>query len=364
MVRNTLLLLLLSAIYSCNSEMSQQLEPKGVALGKMNEIVVIADDELWESAVGDTFRYYFGSAYPILPQPEPLFDLRQFTVDELREQPLRKELRSYVILSNLSDENSATTQMVKRDMGSEKYNQALTTGSPSSSVGKDKWSRGQILVYLFGPDRDALIETIKKSFPATTRRINQHDEKQLKASVYVDRINLGISESIKEEYGLDIKIPGDYAIAVNDTLEDVIWLRKDLQEAILNIVIRKIPYKSPEQFEKQNLIKLRNEFGKSYVSSDIKDDYMVVNEEDLPVYDYIIEIDGNYTKEIRGTWEMTVDFAAGPFNTYLIHNKGDNELIYIDVFVLAPGKDKRDYMMQLDYIVNSAKLTDSSPESQ
>ena len=35
-------------LFSCNSEISRQLEPKGVALGKMNEIVVIADEDVWE----------------------------------------------------------------------------------------------------------------------------------------------------------------------------------------------------------------------------------------------------------------------------------------------------------------------------
>lgn len=63
---------------SCGPEMTKTMESKGTALGRLNEIVVIADDALWESAVGDTFRFYFESAYPILPAPEPLFDIRHF----------------------------------------------------------------------------------------------------------------------------------------------------------------------------------------------------------------------------------------------------------------------------------------------
>jgi len=349
-------ILLVIGIVSCNNEITQQLEPKGVALGKMNEIVVIADDKVWESAVGDTFRYYFSSAFPILPRPEPLFDLRHFTLEQLDGQPLRKELRSYVVLSDLSDESSETTNMVKRDMGTEKFNQALSTGRPISSVGKDKWARGQVLVYLFGSSQDNLMESITRSFPATARRINQHDEKQLQASIYVDRINLGLSEFIKKFYKLDLQVPGDFVEAYRDESEGIIWFRKDPNDAILNLVLRKIPYTSQKQFSKDSIIAYRNEFGKKYVDSDIEGNYMTVNEKYLPVYEYTLEIDGHYTKEIRGTWEMTEEFSGGPFNSYLIHNKTQNELIFIDVFVLAPGRRKRDMMMQLDYIVKSSKL--------
>jgi len=112
------------------------------------------------------------------------------------------------------------------------------------------------------------------------------------------------------------------------------------------------------------MIQRRNNFGSKYVSSDDENDVMVVNDEDLPIFDYTLELDGMYTKEFRGVWEMTNSFAGGPFNTYLIVDEDNRKLIYVDVFVLAPGKDKRNMMMQLDYIIKSGKLTGSSSELQ
>jgi len=56
------LLLTSCLLLSCNNDITRQLEAKGVALGKMNEIVVISDESLWEGMVGDTFRFYFQSA--------------------------------------------------------------------------------------------------------------------------------------------------------------------------------------------------------------------------------------------------------------------------------------------------------------
>ena len=342
---------------ACNSEMTNQLEPKGSALGKMNEIVVIADEDMWEGAIGDTFRYYFQSAYPILPNPEPVFDLRHFTVSELNTQPLRKELRTYAILADMSDEDSPTTKMVSKDMGSEKARSAKLGEGPNSSVGKNKWARGQILFYLFGANKENLSSSIKKHFSAVARRVNQHDEKQLESSIYVDRSNQGLTQKLKEQYGLDMEVPGEYKLVVESETSNTIWLRNDSKEAIQNIVVKTIPYTNQEQLSKANIINIRNDFGSKYITSDEEDDVMVVNEKDLPVYEYTFELDGKYTKEIRGVWEMSKAFAGGPFTTYMIVDEANKRLIYIDTFVLAPGTEKRNLMMQLDYIVKSGRST-------
>ncbi len=340
----------------CSSEVNKQLEPKGAALGKMNEIIVIADKAVWESAVGDTFQYYFESAYPILPQPEPIFDLRHFTIEELNGQPLRKELRTYVILSDLSDAESPTTRMVKRDLGSEKYGAAMKGGDRFSSVGRDKWARGQLLVYLYAPDRNKLQKAITSGFPAIATRVHKHDEKQLRSSVYVDRVNSGISDRVRDNFGIDFDVPGDFSVAIENKDDNVLWLRKIGDKADQNIVLQKIKYTNQSQLTKEGIISMRNKFGSTYVTSDEENDVMVVDEENLPVYEYNLNMDGHYGKELRGIWEMTNTFSGGPFTTYVILKEATNEILYIDVFVLAPGTTKRNLMMQLNHIVKSANI--------
>lgn len=355
MIKKLLYITFCLAFIACNSEMTNQLEPKGSALGKMNEIVVVADEDMWEGSVGDTFRYYFQSAYPILPNPEPVFDLRHFTPSELNSQPLRKELRTYAILADMSDEESSTTKMVVKDMGSEKARSAKLGEGPNSSVGKNKWARGQILFYLFGSNKENLSSSIKKHFSAVARRVNQHDEKQLKSTIFVDRSNQGLTQKLKEQYGLDIEVPGEYKVVIDNDSSNTLWIRNDTKEAIQNIVFKTIPYTDQEQLSKSNIIKIRNDFGSRYITSDEEDDVMVVNETDLPVYEYTFDLAGKYTKEIRGVWEMSKAFAGGPFTTYLIVDEENKNLIYIDTFVLAPGTEKRNLMMQLDYIVKSGR---------
>ncbi len=353
----TLIAITLAFIFSsCGSEVAQKMESKGTALGKMNEIIVIADDKVWDGAIGDTFRFYFESAYPILPAPEPLFDLRHFTPQDLKVQPIRKELRTYVILADVDDLESETTKMVRQDVGSEKIDYPKDNKPKITSVGKDKWARGQLLVYLYGKGEQQVTEAIVSSFGAIAKRINLHDSKQLQAGMYVDKINLGLSERLRDQYGLDLKIPRNFATAVENNEDKVLWLRKNTQKADLHLVVMTVPYTDKQQLSKDNIIALRNEFGAKYLTMDSKSDVMVVDSINLPVYEYPCEIGGTYGKELRGIWKLTESFVGGPFTTYMLLNQGRNELIFVDVFVQAPGSKKRDLMMQLDHMVKTAKV--------
>ena len=69
-----------------------------------------------------------------------------------------------------------------------------------------------------------------------------------------------------------------------------------------------------------------------------------------------MQIDNQYAVEARGIWEIANDYMGGPFISYTIHNPQTNELLYLDGFVHAPGKEKRNFMQQLEKIFTTAKL--------
>ncbi len=355
-MRNFLLFLtILLTIISCSDEIRSKYTPKPAALGKLNDVVVIADDILWDGAAGDNFRYLYESAYPIMPRPEPMFDLRHFTPEDLSAEPLRRELRTYIILSDLNDKESSTTKMVRRDLGEEKYNKAIADTTFFSTAGSDKWAREQLVCYVFGSTIDGLSSAIKKSYPAIAKRINKHDEKQLSSNVFnLQKEDISLKNILKENFGLDIRIPDDYNSRV-DLENNFVFLKKDIKDYAQSIAIRKFAYKDQTQFTKESIVAMRNDYGKRYISGSVPNSYMVTNDSDLPIYEYGYDLNGSYTKEIRGVWELVDDFVGGPFVTYLIHNKSRNELIFIDTYVYAPGREKRDYVQQLEYIAKTSK---------
>jgi hypothetical protein len=350
------LLLLIFVLASCRQQSGNHpLASKPIAFGRINDVVIITDQSIAESAIKDTVSAYFEASYPILTADEPIFDIRYFTPEDLMAKPLRKELRTYVLLADVSDTTLSTTKLLRSDLGDEKFKRAQTDLTFNTSIGKDKWAKDQIIIYVFGKGRDQLANAIKTNFPTIAKRINQHDSKNLSATVYgLQEDNVTLSKLVLDSFGMNIKVPGLYQLAINKP--NFLWLRLDNKEVNQSIVIRKFPYKSKNQFAMDSLIQMRNSYGKEFIRTGSADAYMSTNVVDLPTYEYTYYQNGVYTKEVRGIWETVNDFMGGPFVSYLMHNEAKGEVVFIDVFVFAPGKEKRDFVQQLDCIVKTASF--------
>lgn len=339
---------------SCTEDARRGLSPIPTAFGNLNEIVVVMDADMWDGAVGDTLRYYYSAAYPLLPQPEPIFDLRHFTPVELNQDPLRKELRTYLVVGNLSDKNSPATKMIINDIGEEKARKAKEDKDYNSAIGRDKWAKGQLLIYEFGYSEDELIAILKENFPAVRKRVNQHDSRKVDAYVYLNGENKRLEEEVREDINVSMRIPSDYFLALND--DNIIWVRRETDETSSNIILKKIPYTDRSQLSKDNIIAIRDSIGRQYISSTLPGTYMQTNDVDLPVLTDVTKINGYYTLEARGIWEIVDDYMGGAFMSCLILNPNSNELLFVDGFLHAPGEDKRDIMQYIEHIIRTIKF--------
>lgn len=344
----------IAGLFSCSEEFSARLDPLSNALGTASQITVVAEESLWSTAVGDTFDYYFAAAYPILPQPEPLFDIRHFTPTELIADPLRKELRTYVILADLSDVESTGTQMVLKDLGEAKVKKAKADNDYNMAVGYDRWATGQLVIYLFGNTEEILIDKVKKRFPSIAKRVNDFDQKKLQSTVYQPGSHGELNKLIKENFDLDINIPNDYFLAIHEN--KTIWLRKETDFLSSNILISEIPYHNSDQLTQEGIKVLRDSLGKKYVSSTAENSYMRVNDVDLPMIIQQKQLEGLYAIESRGIWDIENDFMGGPFMSYTILSPDNKKIYTVDGFVHAPGKKKRKFMQHLEVILKTIKF--------
>ena len=346
--------IILLSLLSCTADQRKSLEAVPVAIGTTNEIVVVADQNVWDGPVGDSLRYYFEAPYLILPQPEPIFDLRHFTMEELRQKPLRKQLRTYLLLGDLQDEDSTIGKVIRQDLRAENVRRAKDDQSFSSTAGRNKWAQGQLLVYLFGYGQEALLDNIRKNYPAIAQKVNSFDMEQVEATAYVMGRNDILGSDIREKMGFSLKIPHDYQLAIEDG--DFFWLRKETRELSSNIMLYKVPYTDKSQLTREGIQAIRNELGQKYITTEIEGAYMQINDIDLPLFVENVKINGNFGVEARGIWDIKNDFMGGPFLSYLVLNPKTNELIFVDGFVHAPGKSKRDFMQQLAYVFKSLKF--------
>jgi hypothetical protein len=346
-------LLLAILLTSCTEEAKRTFAGQKNAYGKLNDIVVVADDMLWDGPVGDSIDYFFASAYPILPQPEPMYDLRHYTYSKLEAEPLLRELRTYLVVANLNDEDSPVSKMVKADLGEKNYAKAKADPSFTTMVGKDKWARGQVLVYVFSFSEDGLMAALSKQYAAISRRVRTVERPHLHKRLFVGGEDLALRDRIRTKTGATLTLPKGYVVAIDKA--EVTWLRMETDKASSNILIHKRPYTDKQQLTQAGIKAIRDELGKKYVSSTIPKSYMRINDVDLPMYTYARTMGNRYALEARGIWEMENDFMGGPFVGYLIHNQDKNELLYLDGFVYAPSEDKRNYVQYLEYLLSNVK---------
>ncbi len=351
----TLYYFLLIFLFSCGGTAENPLN-KPLAIGRINKIDVILDKKFNVSNLKDSIDNYYAGEYPVTPAPEPYFDLRFLDMEDLVKDPYKKELKTYLIIADLSDTFSDVTRMVMQDLGEEKLAKARVDSSFNMLVGRDKWAEGQLLVYLFAYGVEKLEKAVSASFEVVAQRIHKHDEKSLHDAIYgVAGENKALMKIIRDSFGIDMAIPEFFQQAILD--DNFLWIRMDQKDVLENLVFRRVPYTSSSQFEKESIIGMRNEYGKKYITTLAEGAYMSTNVKDLPIVEYIHDRDGNYLKEVRGIWETVNDFKGGPYASYLWHNKQRNELIFIDAFIFAPGKEKRDYMQKLQYMVKKASFT-------
>jgi hypothetical protein len=347
------LLTLIILLNSCTEEAKRTFAGPKNAYGKLNDIVVIAEDMLWDGPVGDSIDYFFASAYPILPQPEPMYDLRHYSYAKIEAEPLLRELRTYLVVANLRDEDSAVTKMVRADLGEKNYEKAKADPTFTTMVGKDKWAKGQVLVYVFSFSEDGLVAALSRHYAAISKRVRTVERPHLHKRLFVGGEDLALRDRIRTKTGATLTLPKGYVVAMDK--EGLTWLRMETDKASSNILIHQRPYTDKAQLSQAGIKAIRDELGKKYISSSIQGSYMRINDVDLPMYTYSKTMGKRYALEARGIWEMENDFMGGPFIGYLIHNQDKNELLYLDGFVYAPSEDKRNYIQYLEYLLSSVK---------
>jgi len=341
-------LLLFSA---CGDDFSARMQPKKTSFGPLNQIVVVAESNVWFE-MRDTVYYMFAAPYPILPQPEPLFDLVHFSPADIAEKSARRHLRTYLILVDGSDTTSRNYRMARADLAEVK-----AEGLQKDRIIKiaaDKWAKNQILVYVVANDINGLESTLARNHQKIIDRVRDFEEKPRGAQVYMAGRNKPLTRMVLDSLGVGIDWPkAAQAARVNS---EVAWVRMETDKSSSSIFITKVPYEDTQQLTQEAMIERRNELMKKHIRSGTPGSDMVVNNRSLPLTYRNVKLNGFNSYEIRGVWEMTNDFMGGPFVSYFVLSDNLEYIYIVDLFVYAPGEDKRQYLQELEHVAHTFEI--------
>ncbi|MDY8138655.1 DUF4837 family protein [Aquimarina sp. 2201CG5-10] len=293
------------------------------SVGKINELSVIVDDELWKGAVGDTIRKYFGAEVPGLPQEEPLFSMRQ--MPEKAFSGFARKNRTFLKIQKGKAANF--------------------------TILKNKYANPQIGAVISGKTNEEIISVIQKNSETIILKykLTETREKQKRIKKSLEKI-----PQLTEKMGIKLNIPTAYRIALEE--EKFFWIRKDIPQGSMNLMIYELPLGTitKDSNTVSSIIKMRDSIGAIKIPTSAEGKFMT--EKAYAPYLFETRLNGKFTFETKGTWEIKDRFMAGPFVNYAIEDKTRNRLLVLEGFVFAPSINKRDNMFELEAIMKTVKF--------
>ncbi|MFC2096483.1 DUF4837 family protein [Bacteroidota bacterium] len=295
--------------------------------GKSGEVVLVIDPDHWSSNVGMEFKKTLSQAYPALPQDEPIFDLVHIP---------------YSAFSNIfKTHRNIIFAKIDKDLH-----------EPKMIIQKDIWAKPQIVVNVLAPDDSSLEALVKEKGDLLVDRILKKEMDRY-ASNYKKYEQIGFADILEKKFGIRLTVPKGYSIDLDTT--DFMWIesrgRGDVVQGILIY-----SYDKPEvDLTSDYLFSKRTQFTKQFVPGPTEGSYMAVETEAIP-YRREINVNDIDVIELRNLWKIENDFMGGPFISFSFIDKNQNKVINIDGFVFAPQFDKRDYLRQVEAILNSVQL--------
>jgi len=290
--------------------------------GNLNNISVVVDNVLWEDSVGESIRDIFAAPLNGLPNPEPMFDMRQIPTQVFDGFAAR----SRIVLKIEKGNVEATTKIVNNAFA-KPQTVAVVTGKTNKDI-----------ITQLEENKDKIIDAFTKE---------EVNEKQRRI-----KLSLLDIKAMGNKLGFSVQIPSAYKIGKAD--DDFFWIRKSLsQTKTIDLMIYEVPMETISKGDSTivDIVRMRNAITKTKIPSD-DDIYMAVEDAYAPSM-FTTIIDNKPAYEVRGIWDMKGATMAGPFITYAIEDKINNRYLIADGYVYAPSLEKRDYIFELEAMIKS-----------
>lgn len=294
------------------------------ASGKINNISVIIDDQLWNGEIGDSIRTKFASPITGLPQEEPLFTINQYPV---------KLLEGFTT-------NSRNILIIKKE--------------PSSrfAIVKNEFAKAQNVIHISGKSVPEILAILEKNTPGIIKLMHATEisatQKLIDTSLLDDR-------KIKKKFNITLQAPSVYKYAMQKG--NFIWLKNEIISGNTSVLIYSVPIKCLQKNSNaiDNIIKMRDSIGALYIHGNGPDSQMITEEAYAPYLSHI-KINGRKTYHTKGTWLLKDNSMTGPFINYAIVDPKNGRILVLEGFCYAPSKEKRDLMHELEAIIMSVKI--------
>tara|TARA_S200000501_G_scaffold98676_1_gene92073 strand:- start:89896 stop:90912 length:1017 start_codon:yes stop_codon:yes gene_type:complete len=315
-------------------------EKKREALGADNEIRVLCSD-LDKDKIKKSLSYIFNDTI-YTPQAEPYYYLK-FTEPETYKDLMRQN--NLIIAAINQDDGNSGLQLIKKLLPEK---QILGNGSNDLIFfGRDINAFNQTLMIINAHSEDELRASIKEKTDWIRKQYQDQFLLRQERFLFKDNRNDKIEKEIKDDHGIDIKIPWGWEIILNSSDSNFVWIGREYPFQWISI-----------SWTKGLLAEDEVSVG-SYMWEWPKKYYGTIKFNDYKFHTRKKKFKNHIAWRAEGVWETVNKDEAkgGPFRSYLFYNEINNLTYHLNMIVFNPGKDKSIYIRQMDMILKTLKVS-------
>ena len=305
---------------SCNGK--SDIYKKRGSSGKTLEVLLVADKPVYSGTVKDSLLAILHEPVYGLNQPEQAYDVVNVPTSSFYNSDIFIAHRNLIMIT-VNDTNHNTVR-----------------------VAHDYWAQPQVLFEFRLSHRDSAAPFLRRYMPALSKEIKKCEHERIRRA-FSGIENYNLMQKLRKNFGFEITLSNEYYLC--DMTKDFAWLRKETADINIGFLIRTMPYTRSSDFE-QNVILDRLDSTMKRVPGPVDSSYMST-ERRVESSTQRVEFNDRYCVETRGLWRLQGKaFLGGPFVNYTILAPNGENLIMLTGYVMAPGKNKRDYLMQAESI--------------
>lgn len=323
-----------------------------------------SDDRIIPSATGSIYE-----CLVVMPQSDAIVSMVEDTLESpiIRLPQIESTLRTSKVAPRYFDDFlKSTRNILYVDIDSVRY-----TGT-KAKIALDRWAHPQAYYHIQAPSMQAFID-YWTMYGGQVREWFVEQEIARQVSFYQGYENTTAAQKIAEKHDCHMCVPEDYQLIMDTTLEltmrgvkfecQLTWCCNNKGSLRRDLVVYSYPYYDAESLLSLDwLCERRDVVLGSVITTHLDGTYMGTEYgHQLPpvmrdVYPAGGKKDQFYAKEIRGLWRMHGgESMGGPYVSHTFLSPDHTQVTTAEVFLLAPGQNKRTPLRQAEAILYTRK---------
>lgn len=298
------------------------------ATGAAGEILLVINESVYKSSVGDSIIKILNHDVPCMPQSEPMFNISRTNFEGFTS--IIKPARNIIMV----------------DAG-------RTYSKVKMKTEENKWAKPQAILTIQGPSVEEVANAIGKyKYHIANYFIKAERDRAMKHHQrYYEK---DMVKKVQEHMGFSMAVPRNMVRCKK--AENFMWISNNAGNMNRNIVLYTYPYTEKDAFSRHKLLQKRDSVMKLHIPGPVENSYMTTEYRfEPPIWQETALANNQYAIQLQGMWRVEGEFMGGPFVSISCLDQKNQRIITAEAFIYAPNQYKRNAMRQLEaalYTIN------------